>query len=83
MGDTNTHSIANRPVTWALFLWILGGAASLLCTYILTHGMAVHKDAATIRELGDLRERIVRLEVLMTWPHDEPKRGPYDMSSPR
>lgn len=80
-GDlSNSVGIAGRAVTWSTFLWIVGGFVSLLCTYMITHGMQVHKDAATIRELIEIRERVATLEVELRLHHQHEKRGPYDMN---
>ena len=80
------ETIATRPVTLALFLWVLGGIGSLMTTYIISHGMDVHKDAATIREFVEIRERVAKLEVELQWQRrvmSTSKRGPYDMTQPR
>ena len=76
-GEVN-GGIADRPVTWQYFFWIAGGFVTLICTYILTHGMQVHRDAATIRELSQLRERVTTLEVELRMHHRNAKRGPYE-----
>ena len=51
---------------------------TLFFTYVLTHGAQVHRDAATIRELSQLRERVTTLEVELRMHHRNSKRGPYE-----
>ena len=76
-------TIGHRPVSWSMFLWVLAGCISLGTTYIATHGMDVHKDAATVRELADVRERLATLENEMSWRCPPPTRGPYGMPDGR